>query len=213
MNQQEAAEILNKLEALYPDADTELQFHSHYELLVAVMLSAQCTDKRVNVVTAELFKDYNTPEAMITLSQSELEQKIFSCGFYKNKAKNILATSEILVRDYGGEVPGDWEILQSLPGVGRKTANVVVAVGFGQPAIAVDTHVFRVSNRIGLAEAKDELHTELQLQQAIPKERWLKAHHLLIWHGRRCCSSQKPQCDCCPLNNECFYFARLPKTE
>ena len=213
MNQHEAAEILNKLEKLYPDADTELQFRSHYELLVAVMLSAQCTDRRVNVVTAELFKEYNTPEAMIALSQTELEQKIFSCGFYKNKAKNILATSEILVRDYGGEVPGDWVILQSLPGVGRKTANVVMAVGFGQPAIAVDTHVFRVSNRIGLAKAKDELHTELQLQQAIPRERWLKAHHLLIWHGRRCCASPRPHCDQCPLISDCFYFAHLPKNE
>ena len=213
MNTQQAEYILNKLEKLYPDADTELKFRSNYELLVAVMLSAQCTDRRVNAVTAELFRQYNTPKAMITLSQEELEQKIFSCGFYKNKAKNILAASAILVRDYGGEVPGDWETLQSLPGVGRKTANVVVAVGFGQPAIAVDTHVFHVSNRIGLAQAKDELHTELQLQEAIPRERWLKAQHLLIWHGRRCCASQHPHCENCPLGSDCFYFAHLPKNE
>lgn len=150
---------------------------------------------------------------MLTLTQEELEQKIFSCGFYKNKAKNILAASKILVSDYNGEVPGDWDALQKLPGVGRKTANVVASVGFGIPAIAVDTHVFRVSNRIGLAKAKDELHTELQLQKLIPKDQWLKVHHLIIWHGRYCCDSRKPKCDTCVLAEDCAYFAHLPKVK
>lgn len=203
--------ILEKLNLMYPDADTELEFNSNYQLLVAVMLSAQCTDKRVNVVTRELFKEYGTPEKMITLSQEELEKKIFSCGFYKNKAKNILATSNILVNEFNGEVPENWEILQTLPGVGRKTANVVCAVAFNIPAIAVDTHVFRVANRIGLANAKDELHTELQLQKAIKKEMWLKAHHLIIWHGRRCCDARKPKCEECLINTECKYFKHLSK--
>lgn len=198
---------------MYPNAETELVFHSDYELLVAVMLSAQCTDKRVNVVTAELFKEYNTPDKMITLSQEELEKKIFSCGFYKNKAKNILATSKVLCEEYNSKVPNDWDILQTLPGVGRKTANVVAAIAFDMPAIAVDTHVFRVSNRLGIADAKDVLKTELQLQKAIPKEQWLRVHHLIIWHGRRCCESRKPKCDKCDLQGECKYYQHLPKNK
>ena len=213
MNKKKAESIIQKLDILYPQADTQLVFHNHFELLVSVMVSAQCTDKRVNAVTAELFKEYNTPEKMLMLTQEELEKKIFSCGFYKNKAKNILATSRILVSDYNGEVPGDWEALQKLPGVGRKTANVVASVGFGIPAIAVDTHVFRVSNRIGLTQAKDELHTELQLQKLIPKEQWLKVHHLIIWHGRYCCDSRKPKCDTCVLAEDCMYYAHLPKAK
>ena len=213
MNKKKAESIIQKLDILYPQADTQLVFHNHFELLVSVMLSAQCTDKRVNAVTAELFKEYNTPEKMLMLTQEELEKKIFSCGFYKNKAKNILATSRILVSDYNGEVPGDWEALQKLPGVGRKTANVVASVGFGIPAIAVDTHVFRVSNRIGLTQAKDELHTELQLQKLIPKEQWPKVHHLIIWHGRYCCDSRKPKCDTCVLAEDCTYYAHLPKAK
>ncbi len=208
MNKKQISEAFEKLEALYPDADTELEFSNEYELLIAVMLSAQCTDKRVNVVTRELFKEYGTPEKMITLSQEALEQKIFSCGFYKNKAKNILATSRLLCEKFDGKVPGDIGVLQTLPGVGRKTANVVASVGFGTPAIAVDTHVFRVANRIGLVKAKDELHTELQLQKAIPPEKWLKSHHLLIWHGRRCCASRNPKCGACPLAELCMYFAK-----
>ncbi len=203
--------ILSKLLQMYPEADTELEFNSNYQLLVAVILSAQCTDKRVNVVTQELFKEYGTAEKMLQLSEEELQKKIFSCGFYKNKAKNILATSKILVEKFNGEVPSDIELLRSLPGVGRKTANVVASVAFNIPAIAVDTHVFRVANRIGLANAKDELHTELQLQKAIPEEMWLKAHHLIIWHGRRICESRKPKCENCLLTDECKYFKGLSK--
>ena len=205
--------ILELLEKNYPDADTELEFCNTYELLVAVMLSAQCTDKRVNSVTRELFKEYSTPEKMITLTEEELGKKIFSCGFYKNKSKNIIATSKILVENYGGEVPGDWDILRTLPGVGRKTANVVASVGFNIPQIAVDTHVFRVANRIGLTKAKNELDTELQLQKIIAKEKWLKLHHVLIWHGRRCCDARKPKCEECPINMHCDYYQRLPKNK
>lgn len=203
--------IIEKLEKMYPDADTELKFNSEYELLVAVMLSAQCTDKRVNQVTEKLFKEYNTPEKMLTLTQEELEQKIFSCGFYKNKAKNILKTSKTLVEKYNGKVPDNLKELQDLDGVGRKTANVVGAVAFNIPAIAVDTHVFRVANRIGLTNAKNELNTELQLQKAIPKEKWLRVHHLIIWHGRRCCDARNPKCDQCLIKEECKFYARLPK--
>ena len=203
--------IIEKLEKMYPNADTELKFNSEYELLVAVMLSAQCTDKRVNQVTEKLFVDYNTPEKMLTLSQEELEQKIFSCGFYKNKAKNILKTSKTLVEKYNGKVPDNLKELQELDGVGRKTANVVGAVAFNIPAIAVDTHVFRVANRIGLTNAKNELNTELQLQKVIPKDKWLRVHHLIIWHGRRCCDARKPKCEECLIKEECKFYARLPK--
>ncbi len=204
--------IIELLEKMYPDADTELVFNSEYELLVAVMLSAQCTDKRVNQVTSELFKEYNTPEKMLTLTQEQLEKKIFSCGFYKNKAKNILAASERLVNEFDGKVPADWNVLQTLPGVGRKTANVVAAVAFNIPAIAVDTHVFRVANRIGITNAKNELNTELQLQKEIPKDKWLRVHHLIIWHGRRCCDARKPKCDECLIKEYCKYFSCLPKS-
>ena len=203
--------IIEKLEKMYPDADTELKFNSEFELLVAVMLSAQCTDKRVNQVTEKLFIDYNTPEKMLTLSQEELEQKIFSCGFYKNKAKNILKTSKTLVEKYNGKVPNNLKELQALDGVGRKTANVVGAVAFNIPAIAVDTHVFRVANRIGLTNAKNELNTELQLQKVIPKEKWLRVHHLIIWHGRRCCDARKPKCESCLIKEECKYYSRFTK--
>ena len=195
--------ILDQLEAAYPEAACALEHQSPYELLVATILSAQCTDARVNIVTKELFRDYNTPEAMLSLSQEELEEKIHSCGFYHHKARNLLAMSRELVEKYHSQVPEDFETLQTLPGVGRKTANVVRSVAFGEPAIAVDTHVFRVANRIGLAHAADELHTELQLMKAIPRDRWSRAHHLLIFHGRRTCSARGPKCEACPISKDC----------
>lgn len=212
MTKKQAEIILDELEKLYPDADCELEFSSPYQLLVAVILSAQCTDKRVNTVTAELFSKCPDAESMLKLTEEELEREIFSCGFYRNKAKNILATSKIITEKYNGEVPEKFEELQSLPGVGRKTANVVSAIAFNKPAIAVDTHVFRVSNRIGLANADNVLDTELQLQKILPKDRWRKAHHAILWHGRRCCSSQKPKCDLCGINGYCKYFKCLPKS-
>lgn len=196
-------EILKELERLYPDARPALHFRSPYELLVAVVLSAQCTDERVNRVTAELFREYNTPETMLTLPQEELEKKIFSCGFYHNKAKHILSASRDIIERFGGEVPATLEELQTLAGVGRKTANVVYSVAFGGDAIAVDTHVFRVSNRLGLASGKTPEAVEEGLMRTIPKERWSEAHHWLIWHGRRVCHSRRPDCERCTLAPLC----------
>ena len=196
----------NELSSLYPDAQPALHFESPYELLVAVILSAQCTDERVNKVTAVLFKNYNTPEKMLTLSQSELEKYIFSCGFYHNKSAHILSASRDIIEKFGGEVPDSLEKLRTLAGVGRKTANVVYAVAFGGNAIAVDTHVFRVSNRLGIAEGKTPEKVEDGLREAIPEELWSKAHHYLIYHGRRVCHSQKPDCINCTLKDYCKYF-------
>ena len=196
-------EILKELERLYPDARPALHFRSPYELLVAVVLSAQCTDERVNRVTAEPFREYNTPETMLTLPQEELEKKIFSCGFYHNKAKHILSASRDILERFGGEVPATLEELQTLAGVGRKTANVVYSVAFGGDAIAVDTHVFRVSNRLGLASGKTPEAVEEGLMRTIPKERWSEAHHWLIWHGRRVCHSRRPDCERCTLAPLC----------
>ena len=169
------------------------------------MLSAQCTDERVNKVTEILFQKYNTPQAMLSLSQTELEEYIFSCGFYRMKAAHILSASADIMDKFGGEVPGTVEDLMSLAGVGKKTANVVYSVWFGGDAIAVDTHVFRVSNRLGLAKGKTPLEVESGLNKAIPKEAWSKAHHWLIWHGRKVCHSQKPECENCTLRTLCDY--------
>jgi len=200
--------ILEELANLYPDARSALHYRSPYELLVAVILSAQCTDERVNKVTKTLFAEYNTPEKMVSLSQEELETYIFSCGFYHNKAKHILSASAEILEKYGGEVPNTLEGLQTLAGVGRKTANVVYSVAFGGDAIAVDTHVFRVSNRLELATGKTPEQVERGLMQAIPKELWSKAHHYLIWHGRKVCHSQRPDCAHCTLNGLCPYYGR-----
>lgn len=201
-------EILKELEKLYPNAQPALKFKSPFELLVAVILSAQCTDERVNKVTSVLFEKHDTPEKMITLSQEELEKYIFSCGFYRNKAAHILSASHDIIEKFGGQVPEDFDDLRSLAGVGQKTANVVWAVAFGKDAIAVDTHVFRVSNRLGLAEASTPEKTEAQLKEAIPKNQWSKAHHYLIYHGRQVCHSQKPDCENCTLTKYCKYFNR-----
>lgn len=203
---QNAEKILEELARLYPDARPALKYKSPYELLVAVILSAQCTDERVNKVTEELFKEHATPAAMLTLSQEELEKYIFSCGFYHNKAAHILSASADIINKFGGEVPRDFEELKSLAGVGQKTANVVWSVAFGGDAIAVDTHVFRVSNRLGLACAGMPLKVEEDLKKAIPKSDWSKAHHWLIYHGRRVCHSQRPDCENCTLKGYCKFF-------
>lgn len=198
-------EIINAVNVLYDNPKCELVFSSNYELLVAVILSAQCTDKRVNQVTSELFKEFNTPEKMITLSQEELENKIRSCGFFHNKAKHILDASRELVEKYNGEIPSEKEKLKSLAGVGEKTANVVLATAFGEPAIAVDTHVFRVSNRLGLANSKDVFKTQKQLEKVLPKDLWIKFHYALVLHGRYVCKSQNPNCKECKLNKLCKF--------
>ena len=194
-----------ELAKLYPDAKPALHYTTPYELLVAVVLSAQCTDERVNIVTAKLFEKYNTPEAMVTLSQKELEKYIFSCGFYRMKAEHILSASRDILEKFGGEVPGTIEELMTLAGVGKKTANVIYSVAFGGAAIAVDTHVFRVSNRLGLAKGKTPLEVEEGLYKVIPKECWSQAHHWLIYHGRQVCHSQKPACVTCTLAHLCDF--------
>lgn len=185
------------LAAAYPDVRPALEYSSPFELLVSTMLAAQCTDKRVNECTRVLYARYHTPEQFAALTQEELEPYIRSCGFFNTKGKNILAMSRILVERYGGEVPRERDVLTTLPGVGRKTANVVVSNAFGTPAIAVDTHVFRVSNRIGLADAKNVEKTEEQLMAHIPEKDWSDAHHWLIYHGRQVCNARKPACDGC----------------
>ena len=194
---------LNALAEAYPDAAPQLNFKNAFELLIATMLSAQCTDKQVNKCTEVLFQTYRTPKDFALLTPKELEPLIRSCGFYQMKAKHIVETCRILEEQYAGEVPTEREALMTLPGVGRKTANVVVSNAFGQDAIAVDTHVFRVANSIGFADAKDVLSTEKQLMENIPRELWSKAHHYLIFHGRLVCSARNPKCGTCPVKSEC----------
>jgi endonuclease-3 len=196
-------EILKRLEEHYPEAKPALHFASPFQLLIATILSAQTTDRQVNAVTDKLFKTHPDVKSVASLSQTELEGIVKSCGFYKTKAKNILATCRALLDGYGGEVPQTMEELLTLPGVGRKTANVVLSNAFGTPAIAVDTHVFRVSNRLGLADASDVFETEKQLMDAIPEDKWSQAHHWIIWHGRRLCDARKPDCKGCFLNDIC----------
>ena len=189
---------LRLLAEAYPDAKPALEYRSPFELLVSTMLAAQCTDRQVNKCTRVLYAKYNTPEQFAALTEEELKPYIHSCGFFNTKGKNIIAMSKILTAQYGGQVPADRDVLTTLPGVGRKTANVVVSNAFGIPAIAVDTHVFRVTNRIGLADAKNVEKTEEQLMEHIPREDWSAAHHWLIYHGRQVCDAKKPRCaDCC----------------
>ena len=213
MKRNEKTLALAELEKLYPDAKPALHYTTPYELLVAVILSAQCTDERVNKVTEVLFQKHNTPQTMLLLTQAELEKYIFSCGFYRMKAEHILSASADIIQKFGGEVPNTVESLMSLAGVGKKTANVVYSVAFGGEAIAVDTHVFRVSNRLGLAKGKTPLEVEAGLNKAIPKSDWSKAHHWLIYHGRRVCHSQRPDCENCTLFTLCDYAKTNPPTK
>ena len=196
-------EQLAILEETYRGAKPELVFSNAFELLIAVILSAQCTDKRVNVTTARLFQKAATPEAILEMGLAQLEEEIRDCGLFRNKAQNILAAWRILCEKYGGQVPDSFADLESLPGVGRKTANVVMSVAFHHPAIAVDTHVFRISNRLKLAVGTTPLEVEKELQRVIPREKWSDAHHWLIWHGRKICKARKPLCGTCPLADVC----------
>ena len=198
-------EIYERLASLHEDAQCELNFSTPFELLVAVILSAQCTDKRVNLVTEKLFKIASTPQEFVDIPISELEEHIRSCGFYHNKAKALKEMSASLLA-MGGVVPDTREELMKLSGVGRKTANVVSAVAFGKNAIAVDTHVFRVSNRIGIADANTPEKVEEQLMAGFDEEIWSKLHHYLIFHGRYVCKAQKPNCGECTLKNSCKYY-------
>ena len=207
MNRAQKLEILEELEELYPEAKAELVFSNPYEMLVATILSAQCTDKQVNRVTPAVFARYPDATAMAGAQEEELYPMVKSCGF-KSKAGNIIAACRIIRDTYGGEVPHTLEELTALPGVGRKTANVVLSNAFGIPAFAVDTHVFRVSNRLGLCRADTVEETEKQMTRLIPRENWGRAHHWLIWHGRRVCKAQRPLCETCGLKENCTYYRK-----
>lgn len=199
-------EILDKLEALYPDAKCELNYTTPFELLIATILSAQCTDVRVNIVTDKMFKKYNTAKEFNKLSLEQIIEDIKTCGLYKSKAEKIKETSRILCENFDGEVPNTLEELITLPGVGRKTAGVVLSNAFNVPAIAVDTHVFRVSNRIGIVHTTTPEKTEFKLMEVIPRNRWSHSHHVLIFHGRRMCKARKPECTECPIKRDCDYY-------
>ena len=202
--------ILGKLEEMYPEAKAELVFSNPYEMLVATMLSAQCTDKQVNKVTPAVFARYPDANAMAEARVEDLYPMVKSCGF-KSKAGNIIGACRIIKEMHGGQVPDTREELMKLPGVGRKTANVVLSNAFGLPAFAVDTHVFRVSNRLGLCKADTVEETEKQMTRLIPEEKWGEAHHWLIWHGRRVCKAQRPLCEECGLKGLCAYRSSADK--
>ncbi len=195
--------ILDRLEETYPDAECALDHQNVYQLIVAVALSAQTTDKSVNLVTPALFDAYPDAFALAEADPEEVSTYIKRIGMYKTKAKNIIGMAKILVAEHEGQVPENYDALVKLPGVGRKTANVVLSVGFGHQRIAVDTHVFRVANRIGLVDEKDVLKTELGLMACIPEERWSRTHHSLIFHGRNCCAARKPDCENCSIEDLC----------
>jgi endonuclease-3 len=197
--------VLDLLAEAYPEAECALKHSSTFELLVAVILSAQTTDKSVNMVTPELFQKYPNAEALSKANEEDLEQILRRIGMYKTKARNIKLMANMLQSEYGGKVPETFDELIKLPGAGRKTANVVLAVGFGQQRIAVDTHVFRVANRIGLCTESDVLKTEMALMKKLPDNRWTEAHHSLIFHGRNCCMAKKPSCGFCVISAYCVY--------
>ena len=198
--------IVKTLLDTYPDAKCELEYKTPYELLVATVLSAQSTDVRVNIVTKELFKNYNTPEKILKLGEEKLMEYIKSIGFYNVKSKNIIALSHLLIQNYDSQVPDEMDELLKLPGVGRKTANVVLSNCFGVPAIAVDTHVFRVSTRLGFSDKKDPLQVEQDLMKKISKKYWTDAHHAFIFHGRRICKARNPICELCSVQSYCKCF-------
>ena len=204
MNREQKLKILGRLEQMYPEAKAELVFSNPYEMLVATILSAQCTDRQVNKVTPAVFSRYPDPVSMAAADVNDLYPLVKSCGF-STKASNIISACRIIRDIYGGEVPHTMEELTKLPGVGRKTANVVLSNAFGIPAFAVDTHVFRVSNRLGLCKADTVEETEKQMTRLIPKEKWGQAHHWLIWHGRRLCRARNPLCADCALKDLCAY--------
>ncbi len=215
MNARQRHELFERLQALNPHPVTELEHTTPFELLVAVILSAQSTDKGVNIATRKLFPVANTPASILALGKDGLTQYVRTIGLYPGKVKNILATCEILLQKHGGVVPQDRESLEELPGVGRKTANVVLNSAFGQPTMPVDTHVFRISNRLGLAQGDTPRQIEDQLLRRVPREFLLNAHHWLILHGRYVCKARKPECPVCPVVDLCEYKAKtlpLPAT-
>ncbi|HSL93895.1 MAG TPA: endonuclease III [Bacillota bacterium] len=205
--------VFKILRDMYPHARCELDYVTPFELLIATILSAQCTDQRVNMITPQLFARFRRPEDYLSVSQEELEGLIRTCGLYRNKARSILLCSQALVHGFGGEVPRDMASLQSLPGVGRKTAAVVASNAFGIPALAVDTHVFRVARRIGMSRGGTPERVEADVCAIYPQEKWIDLHHLLIWHGRRLCHARNPRCTECPLQTFCDRGRRVPGEE
>ncbi len=200
---QRAVEILDELDERYPQATTELDYSNHYELLIAVILSAQCTDVRVNLVTPALFAAYPDSAALAAATTEQVEPFIKTCGLFRSKARNIIKCASDLVSLHGGEVPSTRRELEALAGVGRKTANVVLSNAFATDAIAVDTHVYRLARKMGLSRGKSAEAVERDLMAVLPQERWNKAHHTLIWHGRRCCKARRPECPLCPVAKFC----------
>jgi len=205
----QAETVLNILDKEYPDAGTQLHYNDLFQLLVAVVLSAQCTDKQVNRVTPALFARYPDASSMAQAELNDLEDLIKGVGLYHSKARHLKHTAQILVSQYEGQVPDTFEQLLELPGVGRKTANVIIAVGFDGPGLGVDTHVHRVANRLGLVNTKDRNRTEKELKAIIDPERWNRAHHLLIWHGRQVCKARRPNCAACVLQELCQYYQQM----
>ena len=200
-------EIIEKLNKMYPDAKCSLNFNSPFEMLIAVILSAQCTDDRVNKTTPAIFAKYNAPEDFANMDIKLLEKLIHPCGFYKNKAKNIKLTSQILVEKFNSKVPETMDELVSLPGVGRKTANVVMLEAFNNPqGVAVDTHCKRIANRIGLSDKSDPEKIEQDILKIFPKKYYYDLNHVLIWHGRNTCTARNPKCENCHINSYCEYF-------
>lgn len=212
MNRKIRTEIFTRLRAANPTPTTELEYDNTFQLLIAVILSAQATDVSVNIATRRFFPQYGSPKGIITLGLEGLTEKIKSIGLYKNKAKNVMRTCEILLERYDGEVPDTREELESLPGVGRKTANVVLNTAFGKYAMAVDTHIFRVSNRTGIAKGKNVREVEDRLMRLIPKEFLLDAHHWLILHGRYICVARKPKCPQCGIADLCEFKDKTPRS-
>lgn len=206
ISDEQIGKTLDELERMHPEAACALDFGTRFQLLVAVMLSAQTTDVSVNKVTPALFEKYPTAEAMADADPLDVQEIIRTIGLYKNKANNVVKMAKQLTEDYGGEVPGDYNELIKLPGVGRKTANVVLAEAFGKARIAVDTHVFRVANRIGITDGKDPTAVEEGLMARLPEDQWIRAHHLLIFHGRKVCHARKPDCGNCGLRGICKYY-------
>lgn len=209
MNKEETKVVLEILDKTYPDARPELNHTNAFEMLLATILSAQCTDVRVNMITEELFKIVKTPEDVLKTGAKRISDIIRPCGFYNTKTKSIMETCEILVENHDSQVPGSREELMKLPGVGRKTANVVLSTCFGEDAIAVDTHVFRVTNRIGIVDEDNVEDTEKMLMKQIDKNMWTKAHHIFIFHGRRTCSARSPKCEICTVKKHCRYYEKL----
>ncbi len=213
LNKEDIIEVIDKLKTMYPDAKCELNHENPFQLLISTVLSAQTTDKKVNEVTEKLYKDYPDINSFLDIKQEELEERIKKIGLYKNKSKNIVGLVKKLHSDFNDEVPRTMEELTSLPGVGTKTANVVMSNAFGIPAFAVDTHVFRVSNRIGLVKASNVEKTEKQLRESVPRDEWILSHHLLIFHGRRCCIARNPKCEECKINLMCDYYKDMNNTK